>query len=321
MNKRFSRKVGGRSRRRRRSVSGKILPPIDVRSPSSFGEMVKRITKGPLTVVLVYADWCGHCHQFMPHFDAAAKDSNRTIQAVKLNETMVSKANDYLNKNVNKNAKPINVEGYPSVLLVKKDGSIVSEVEAEKNTDAMKKVMTQVGPVAEEAGLDTSSPMVSLNHRNQMAVNLGMEEKGAVNATESVRNYDVNEGSMLGTQSMDLTDNVSMSNRPIRTDTNTSMNVSRDEVKTIASLQSVNGSMGTITVPPRMVDDMDVDMEVDQPRTMSGGSLYQALSKSAYTLAPAAVLLAAAAGLRRGKHRGTKKRGKKLRKTKHRSRK
>ena len=319
MKKRFSRKVGGRSRRRRRSVSGKILSPIDVRSPSSFGEMVKRITQGPLTVVLVYADWCGHCHQFMPHFDAAAKDSNRTIQAVKLNETMVSKANDYLNKNVNKNAKPIHVEGYPSVLLVKKDGSIVSEVEAQKDTDAMKKVMTQVGPVAEEAGLDVSSQTVSLNNRNQMAVNLGMEKKGAVNTTESVRNYDVNEGSMIGTQSMALTENASMPNKPMRTDTNTSMNVSRDEVKTIASLQAINGSIGTTTLPPNTDADVE-EMNVDRPRAMQGGSLYQALSQSAYTLAPAAILLATATGLRHRTH-SIKKRGKKLRKTKHRFRK
>lgn len=312
MSKRFSRKVGGRSRRRRRSVSGKILPPIDVRSPSAFGEMVKRITRGPLTVVLVYADWCGHCHHFMPHFDAAAKDSSRNIQAVKLNENMLSKANEYLNKNVNKNAKAINVEGYPSVLLVKKDGSIVSEVEARKDTDAMKKVMSQTGPLAVNAGLDNEV----MNERNHLASNLGIEEQGA---SETVRNFDVNEGSMIGTTSADLMENTSISNTTMRNDTNTSMNVSPSEVKTIASLQSAEGSLGTTSVPPRMEEDVD-EMEQVRPRPMKGGSLYQALSQTAYTLAPTAILLATATGLRH-RQKSMKKRSKKFSKTKRRSRK
>lgn len=312
MSKRFSRKVGGRSRRRRRSVSGKILPPIDVRSPSAFGEMVKRITRGPLTVVLVYADWCGHCHHFMPHFDTAAKDSSRNIQAVKLNENMLSKANEYLNKNVNKNAKAINVEGYPSVLLVKKDGSIVSEVEARKDTDAMKKVMSQTGPLAVNAGLDNEV----MNERNRLASNLGIEEQGA---SETVRNFDVNEGSMIGTTSADLMENTSISNTTMRNDTNTSMNVSPSEVKTIASLQSAEGSLGTTSVPPRMEEDVD-EMEQVRPRPMKGGSLYQALSQTAYTLAPTAILLATATGLRH-RQKSMKKRSKKFSKTKRRSRK
>ena len=249
----------------------------------------------------------------MPHFDAAAKDSSRNIQAVKINESMLSKANEYLNKNVNKNAKPINVEGYPSVLLVKKDGSIVSEVEARKDTDAMKKVMSQTGPLAVNAGLDNENG----NERNRLAYNLGIEEQGA---SETARNFDVNEGSMIGTTSTtDLMENSSLSNKNIRNDTNTSMNVSPSEVKTIASLQSAEGSLGTAAVPPRVEEDMD-EMEQGRPRPMSGGSLYQALSQTAYTLAPTAVLLAAAAGLRH-RIRRTKKRSKKSSKTKRRSRK
>lgn len=316
MTKRFSRKVGGRSRRHRRSVSGKILPPIDVRSASSFGEMAKRIMKGPLTIVLVYADWCGHCHHFMPHFDAAANSSGRSIQAVKINESILSQANQYLNKNVNKNAKPINVEGYPSVLLVKKDGSILSEVEAQKDTDVMTKVMSQAGPLAENAGIASPS-----DNRTRMASNLGMEEQGAAN-TETVRNFDVNENLMIGTTSMATPDEmVAPKNTSVRNDTNTSMGVSPSEIKAITSLHSVEGNLGSIASPPRMEEDVE-EMEKVTPRPIvGGGSLYQAMAQSAYTLAPTALLFAAAVGLRRGKHQGTKKRGKKSPKTKRRSKK
>ena len=56
----------------RRSTSGIIYPPLDVRSPQDLNGIFKRITKGPITIVLVYADWCGHCHTLMPHFKEAS---------------------------------------------------------------------------------------------------------------------------------------------------------------------------------------------------------------------------------------------------------
>ena len=43
------------ARGHRHSSMGAIMPPIDVRSKNSIGEMMKRVKKGPLTIVLVYA--------------------------------------------------------------------------------------------------------------------------------------------------------------------------------------------------------------------------------------------------------------------------
>ena len=141
------------ARRHKRSTAGKIFSPLDVRSDKVIGEFKKRITQGPLTIIMVYADWCGHCHTMKPHFDTAANNKGRSIQAVKVQDVMLPAVNAAINKGINKSAKPINVEGYPSIVMVDKQGNVVTDVEPIKNTKTMINVMNQAGPLAEEAKL------------------------------------------------------------------------------------------------------------------------------------------------------------------------
>ena len=128
------------------STVGDILSHIDVRSKKDIPEFIKRITKGPVTVVLVYADWCGHCHTYKPEFNKLAQSPNRTSQVLSLNETMVDAANESLKK-LNNNAKSIKVDGYPSTLVVSNNGSLVENVERR----SIGEVMNQSGTLAKQS--------------------------------------------------------------------------------------------------------------------------------------------------------------------------
>lgn len=262
------RKFKPRRTARRQSTMGSILPPFDVRSKGQIGELMKRITKGPLTIMLVYADWCGHCHHFMPHFDKAAKNSNRSIQAVKVNDTMMSAVNEAI-KSKNHNAKSISVEGYPSVMLVGQDGNEISQIEPVKDTAVMTKVMNQSAALANKAGLTSNSTTP--------------EESDEMNTSirpNNVRNTPPKVASLNASATPDFIANDDMGEK---------------EGVSLAPNQSINkmnNNGPSLAVPPTMNDDHEMENNTSMKK---GGSLYAAMSQSAYTLAAPAALLATAA--------------------------
>ena len=146
------------ARRHRHSTAGKIYPLLDVRSNKDLNRLEEVLKSGEWTLFMAWAKWCPHCHTMMPHFDAAAKSPNRSIQAVKVEETMLPAVNQMINNKINKSAKPLNVEGYPSIILIDKQGNKVTDIEPVRNTKVMTQVMNNVGPLAKEAGLNNASP-------------------------------------------------------------------------------------------------------------------------------------------------------------------
>lgn len=121
----------------------KAKKTVDVRSEKDVAPFEGMIHEGPITVVLVYADWCGHCTKFKKDiWEPLNKMSGR-----KLN--MASVHHDMLEKTSQANAK---IRGYPSVLVVGKDGKAASYNDEEGNVtnaapnttdlDAMKTLVT-----------------------------------------------------------------------------------------------------------------------------------------------------------------------------------
>jgi thiol-disulfide isomerase/thioredoxin len=216
MRKQKSRLRGKRTIRRRRSaIAGKILPPLDVRSSKQLQEFKKRIEKGPVTFIMVWAPWCPHCHTMMPHFDAASKSPMRTAQSIKVEDKMLPAVNEMLTGQINKSAKPLNVEGFPSIIAVDKKGNVVTNIEPIRNTATMTKVMADAGPIAEEAGLNKTevnmieansavknnlkniikAPNASIKPSEPTLANLGLEETGLANGP---KNIDVGEEELKG---------------------------------------------------------------------------------------------------------------------------
>lgn len=265
--KNISRKT---ARGHRQSVSGSILPPLDVRSEKDLSELKRRIKMGKITIILVYADWCGHCHHIMPHFDAASNTPGRTIQSVKVNDTMLDKVNQSINQEINHNAKPYKVEGYPSIILVDQNGNKVSDVNPVKDTKVLSEVMRKMSPPTEGESQEGE------------VENESQEKEGKLQEEETSTSI----GRLLG------------KNNGLAAKRQNSY-TGEDQL-----LGSTAASLPSIAQPPRAKGDM-----INRSRnTHVGGSLYGALSQTAYTLAPAAALLAAAAlMMKRQSRRKTRK--------------
>lgn len=329
------------ARGHRISTAGKIMLPLDVRKNSQLADFKKRITKGPLTIILVYADWCGHCHSMMPHFDAAAKSPNRSIQAVKVNEQMLPAVNSYVSRNINKSARPLNVEGYPSIIVVNNKGEKVTDLEAVRDTKVMTDIMDKTGDLAKNAGLTNSFA--------KNAVNLNVTESGngnslmkntVKNTVENAENMAVDKVNIVAENIKNISSNI----KPI-----TNADIGEDELKesqaateplparkrpnanankNIIPLKNAKNSLEIANVnitapsknaqkeaeeiislaspvaPPSISNDLTTEQKVGGSRG-SGGSLMSAMSKTVYKLAAPAVLLSTAAVIMR--HRRSKR--------------
>ena len=89
--------------------------PVDVRKESDVPAIEALIHSGPVTFVLVYADWCGHCHRYMPTWKRLENTPGRTANIAKVHHDML--------ENI-PSIKSAKIQGYPSVIKVEKNGTI-----------------------------------------------------------------------------------------------------------------------------------------------------------------------------------------------------
>ena len=290
--------------RHRNTTVGRVLPPIDIRSPSGLGEALARIRKGPVTIVLVYADWCGHCKEFKPIFENAEKSPNRTAQTVKVNDVMFPQVTDVIKNKLNMKATPMSVEGYPSVILVDRKGNMIQNVAAVKDQGTMNSLMEKAGTLA-SASEEGSDPPVGVTSNN-------IRSKSKNNSSA---NASVIEGKPLP---------------PLRVSKNSIVpsvgvaSASANVEKSLGSFRNTSNRLASLekeqditSVPPSVepptVGEMENDIitnssnSQERVRRQDGGGLLAALGHSAYRLAPAGVLLALAASTmkaRKGKGKG-----------------
>jgi thiol-disulfide isomerase/thioredoxin len=91
------------------NASPKVL---DVRSPESVKLLEDLIKKNKVVLVLVYADWCGHCKTFKKDiWNKLAKMPNRKVPLAQVNDRMVSQTP----------LSSAKIEGYPSVVPIGSD--------------------------------------------------------------------------------------------------------------------------------------------------------------------------------------------------------
>ena len=292
------------------SEMGKIMEPITIKNTGDIMHAIKRIIAGPLTMIVVMADWCGHCQTLKPKYQNIMANSNHTIQNVALDDTMVRSFNKALLQEI-PNAEEVNVEGYPSLLLLDNNGKMKSAVPNDT---------TIIKSTTENLGKSTTLT----NNKNSRSVqppvsrNSGLNEVIVENEEEEEKEEEeeANNSGLPNNQ-----------NKPSLPPVNQSRTVSKSP-----PVIQVNTSKGyvpsrtnnSIVLPPSPETEVEVtsDGTIRESRTpaeeaaliQQGGSLYGSIASAAYKLAPPAVLMAAAtAMMKRRKGKGKGKRTKKNR--------
>jgi len=319
-----------------KSTSGKINVPLDVRSEKDLPAFIKLLQKNPLTIILIYATWCPHCHTMMPHFDTAAKSPKNTVSAVKINETMLNSVNNYVKSNVNKSAEPISVQGYPSIILVNKKAEKVTDIEPVRNTNTMKKVMEQSGNLAVEAGLNQTNHLETnkvnrnlspnnvvknvveneiKNVSQDLKTNNLQKNINSILQSNSLNSLSINELSNSGKNSSNnkrsLKNSIAPSHESLSfNNTNKSIQLNKKNTEEAELIESLDAPISPIS-PPNTSEDLEIISNKLTPAQKvgggRGGSLLEALTRTTYTIAPAAALVATASYVMKNNHHRTHK--------------
>jgi thiol-disulfide isomerase/thioredoxin len=86
---------------------------VDVRDPSQVSMLEETIKKGPITFILIYADWCGYCKKFKQEV------WSKLLALEHIVANLASIHHDQLEHTSMRGAK---FSGYPSVIVVGPDG-------------------------------------------------------------------------------------------------------------------------------------------------------------------------------------------------------
>lgn len=103
-------------------------PLLDVRNVSDANKAETLLHSDCASLVLIYADWCGHCHTYLPQWNAYENLPRRNANILKVHHDMVEHIPTI------QHAK---IKGYPSVIKVLPNGSIQEYDVDQEKTNAL----------------------------------------------------------------------------------------------------------------------------------------------------------------------------------------
>jgi hypothetical protein len=252
-----------------------------MRDVRKFMQMMRRQSTW---LVLVYADWCGHCRTYKENVWNPMKTiMSRKMPMAEINETMYKKT-------------PVGtatINGYPTVILLKK-GTPHTEIQDAKNVTMMNKL---VSSTPEEVERDFPSPNIQpmntvtenveepVQEQEEPVPSLASEVNRSEQSAEIVRNSEAGVTIPMVEESQENT-------------IGTPPNASDDLIRN-------TGEMLTPGPNATMVENISSNTGSNNERPKMGGGLYASLLKAA---APAVILTGAVAMTKRRRRKTRSKR-------------
>ena len=176
----------------RKTKMGKIKLPMDVRSPKDIPAFEDMLSGGPMAVVLVYADWCGHCDTYKKNVWSPLKSmNNRTVNLASVHHDQLE----------NTSLQGSKIDGYPSILVVGKD----KKPAVFNNSSGVTNAMPNTSEVSTMKSLITT-PIP--NEATSMNANSSF--------TPTINGQPIEEGTNISTLRTALNDNTSPRNNSLR---------------------------------------------------------------------------------------------------------
>jgi thiol-disulfide isomerase/thioredoxin len=145
---------------------GKNASFINVRSENDIKPALDILKKSPIVLVLVYANWCPHCHTYMPFWDKLGKTSGRNVPMIAAEQSF----SEPIMSNIMQNGKPMTVEGYPTVIAVGKEPmtgmNVGAEIPNSRDETVMTNMVKNANAIATAANVDNRMPTSPIRSSN-----------------------------------------------------------------------------------------------------------------------------------------------------------
>lgn len=252
---------------------------VDVRSTADMSKLTDLIKNNKIVLILVYADWCGHCQTFKQDvWKNLSAMPNRKVPLAAVNEQVLAESPVA-------NAK---IDGYPSVLMMGQDmkpatfkdeaGNVTNAMPNTRDLEAMKTIVGADANTMLENADEEDAPPRSVESTPSASEKLNNAAEEAIENLEATA-----EPATSANQSLSAV----VSNPPDAED------------DLLASQGQPLNSKGLTVVGQASA-------------SQEGGSLYYALVEAARTVAPAAMLTGAAMYIdkktRRSRSKGSRSR-------------
>ena len=111
---------------------GKQLKSIDFNVNNNGVYVNSRKTNGKAGLLLIYADWCGHCQRFKPTFTEIASILGNDFPCTSIEDSEL---------NGDKLRTALDFKGYPTIKFFDQSGKIIGEYQGDRSKgDLLKQV-------------------------------------------------------------------------------------------------------------------------------------------------------------------------------------
>jgi hypothetical protein len=262
---------------------------VDVRSEADIRKLMDLIKKNKIVLILIYADWCGHCGIFKEKvWNPLSGMADRKVPLAAINEKVLAKA---------KIMNGVKVDGYPFVAMMGQDGRPAEfQGDAGEPTNAVPNTRDLAGMQE----LVRTDPEEVVNSAPMLAASGPMVPPEVEEGEDEEGEEEDEPTSLEPTPSAEK-------------NLNTAAEVALNNLGAASANTSEAGSEGlsaTVSNPPDVEDDLiasqgqalnSMGATIGTPAasgagsaSQEGGSLYYALVAAARGLAPAAGLAGAA---------------------------
>lgn len=109
------------------NVSGLILKSKDFRL-SGNGVIIKTPSKAP-GMLLIHAEWCGHCKRFIPTFNELSNRLGKEFVCASIESAELENASELVSA--------LNFKGFPTICFFDQNGKITQQYDGQRDIQSM----------------------------------------------------------------------------------------------------------------------------------------------------------------------------------------